>query len=117
ATLAARKLERAVVFLDELPWMAVPKSGLIQALDHIWNTQLAKIPELILVVCGSAASWMIDKLIHAKGGLHNRITRQIRLLPFTLPETRGFLSSRDIKLSLKASAELYMAIGGVPHYL
>ena len=117
ATIKARKIERAVVFLDELPWMAAPKSGLIQALDHSWNTQLSRMPEVIVVVCGSAASWMLDNLIHAKGGLHNRITRQIRLLPFTLPEVRDFLSRRDIRPSLAAAIDLYMAIGGVPHYL
>lgn len=117
ATITAQKIERAVIFLDELPWMAAPKSGLIQALDHSWNTLFSKMPEVIFVVCGSAASWMLDNLIHAKGGLHNRITRQIRLLPFTLPEVREFLGRRNIRLSLPAVIELYMAIGGVPHYL
>jgi uncharacterized protein len=117
ATQNVQKAERAVVILDELPWMATPKSGLIPALDHIWNTQLSTMPEVILVVCGSAASWMIDHLIQAKGGLHNRITRRIRLMPFTLPESISFLKSRHIKLSLRAAAELYMAIGGVPYYL
>jgi uncharacterized protein len=116
-TLQARSVERAVIFLDELPWMAAPRSKLIQALDHVWNAELSKLPEVILVVCGSAASWMIDNLIHAKGGLHNRITRQIRLAPFSLPETIAFLEARQVKLGLEPAAELYMAIGGVPHYL
>ena len=117
ATIEAQKIGRAVVFLDELPWMAAPKSGLIQALDHSWNTQFSRMPEVIVVVCGSAASWMLDNLIHAKGGLHNRVTRQIRLLPFTLPEVSDFLSRRNFRLTLPAVIELYMAIGGVPHYL
>lgn len=117
ATIKAQNIERAVIFLDELPWMATPKSGLIQALDHSWNTQFSRMPEVIVVVCGSAASWMLDNLIHAKGGLHNRITRRIRLLPFTLPEIRDFLGHRNIRLTLPASIELYMVVGGVPHYL
>jgi uncharacterized protein len=108
---------RVVIFLDELPWMATHKSGLIQTLDHFWNTQLSKMPEVVLIVCGSAASWMIDNLIQAKGGLHNRLTRQMRLLPFTLPETVGFLKSRGINPGLRAVIEIYMAIGGIPHYL
>jgi AAA+ ATPase superfamily predicted ATPase len=109
--------KRTVIFLDELPWMAVHKSGLIQALDHIWNTQLSKMPAVILVVCGSAASWILDNLIHAKGGLHNRITRQIRLLPFTLAETMGYLKANKVEMGQRAVLELYMAIGGIPHYL
>lgn len=117
ATLQSRGASRAVIFLDELPWMAAPKSRLIQALDHIWNSELSTLPEVILVVCGSAASWIIDNLINAKGGLHNRITRQIHLMPFTLPETIEFLKARRIKLGMRATLELYMALGGVPHYL
>jgi AAA+ ATPase superfamily predicted ATPase len=115
--LKKNKSARAVVFLDELPWMAVRKSGLIQALDRIWNTQLSKMPQVILVVCGSAASWIIDNLIHAKGGLHNRITRKIRLMPFTLAETQNYLKANHVTMGRQAVLELYMAIGGIPHYL
>ncbi len=114
---APNEAARAVVFLDELPWMAVPKSGLIQALDHIWNTQLSKRRQIILIVCGSAASWIINNLIQAKGGLHNRVTRQMRLLSFTLPQTRDYLAASKVKIGLRPAIELYMAIGGVPHYL
>ena len=96
-----------VVFLDELPWMAVPKSKLIQALDHVWNTQFSTMPKVILVVCGSAAT----------GGLHNRITRRIRLAPFNLREAVNFLKTRNVDLGLKATTELYLAVGGVPLYL
>jgi AAA+ ATPase superfamily predicted ATPase len=117
ATLKAQKFKRAVIFLDELPWMATPKSGLIQALDYSWNTQLSRMPQVIVVVCGSAASWMLNNLIHAKGGLHNRITRRIRLEPFSIPEVSEFLQRRGFTLSLRAIIELYMAVGGVPHYL
>lgn len=114
---SAQQDERAVLFLDELPWMATAKSGLIQALDHIWNTELVKMPQVILIVCGSAASWMLDNLIHAKGGLHNRITRRIKLMPFTLPETLAYLKHHHTVTGLRAAIELYMAIGGIPHYL
>lgn len=117
SALERHKTSRAIVFLDELPWMAAPKSSLIQALDHIWNTQLSKMPQVVLVVCGSAASWIIDNLIQAKGGLHNRVTRQIRLLPLTLPQTLDYLKQQKIRMGLRPALELYMAIGGIPHYL
>ncbi len=109
--------ERVVLFLDELPWLATPRSRLIQTLDHCWNTRLSRIPALCLVVCGSAASWMLDNLIHAKGGLHNRITRRIRLEPFTLGEARELLAARRLSAKPANVLELYMAVGGVPHYL
>ncbi len=106
-----------VIFLDEIPWFATPKSGFIQALDHYWNTRWSINPNLKLVVCGSAASWMLNNLIYAKGGLHNRLTTIMALKPFTLYETEAYLKYRGIKLERRQILELYMVMGGVPHYL
>lgn len=111
------KTERVVLFFDELPWLASKKSQFMAHLDYIWNTQWSLMPNLILIVCGSAAFWVIDHLIHAKGGLHNRLTQTILLEPFTLAETNEFLRSKSMRLIKKQVLELYMAIGGVPHYL
>lgn len=106
-----------VVFLDELPWMDTRRSKFCPSLEHFWNSWASRRKDLLLVVCGSAASWMIQQVVEAKGGLHNRITRRIRLLPFTLGETAAFLKSRGVDLTPYQMIELYMAVGGVPHYL
>lgn len=106
-----------VVFLDELPWLATPRSGLLQALDHTWNTRLSRIPGLRMILCGSAAAWMVNELVHAKGGLYNRITRRIHLQPFTLRETKAFLVARGLRPTPLEVIDLSMAVGGVPHYL
>ncbi len=106
-----------VVFIDELPWLATRRSGFLMALDHFWNSWASKRRNLIVVVCGSAASWMIHNIVHNRGGLHNRLTRRIRLEPFTLAETLQFLRSRRVDLGLRHVVELYMAMGGIPHYL
>ena len=109
--------DKRVVFLDELPWFNTPRSKFLSALEHFWNSYGSRQKNLILVVCGSAASWMLQCIVRAKGGLHNRLTRQIRLLPFTLPETEEFLLNRAVKLTRYQIVELYMAMGGVPFYL
>ena len=109
--------KKVIIFLDELPWMASRRSGLIQALDYEWNRKWSNISNLILVVCGSAASWVLEKLIHAKGGLHNRITDTIHLKPFSLGEADLYLKSRGINLKPMQVLELYMVMGGIPHYL
>jgi hypothetical protein len=114
-TLSKRK--KWVVFFDEFPWLNSRKSGFLEAFDHFWNTWASRQSHLIVVICGSAASWMIDNIVNAKGGLHNRITRSIRLLPFSLKETRDYLESRSVKLDHYQLVQLYMAVGGVPHYL
>ncbi len=111
------KKKKVVLFLDELPWLATKRSGCIQMLDHFWNAHWSKNNNLILIACGSAASWMLDHLIHAKGGLYNRVTKRILLEPFNLKETEEYLLSRSIRMSRKQIAELYMAVGGIPFYL
>ncbi|MBT4880406.1 MAG: ATP-binding protein [Alphaproteobacteria bacterium] len=111
------KNKKIILFFDELPWLATRKSKLLQNLDYFWNTQWSKLPQVKLIVCGSAASWMISHLINAKGGLHNRVTKTLLLEPFNLSETKMFLEKKKIKLSKKQVLDLYMVMGGIPYYL
>lgn len=108
--------EKRVVFFDELPWMATPRSGFLDAFGYFWNSWASRQP-LVVVICGSAGSWMVQRVVNDRGGLHNRITRRIHLEPFTLPETEAFLHSRGIYFDRYQITQLYMAMGGVPHYL
>ncbi|MEZ4887918.1 MAG: ATP-binding protein [Chitinophagales bacterium] len=108
---------KKVVFLDEIPWFETPRSGFLAALDNFWNQYCTKREDIILVICGSAASWMIKKVINDTGGLHNRVTVHIQLMPFTLHETKMLLESKNVHLTLKDMAQLYMCIGGIPFYL
>jgi len=115
--LIKNKRGKKVVFLDELPWLNTPRSKFLPSLEYFWNSYGSRQDKLILAVCGSAASWMIQNIVRSRGGLHNRLTRQIRLLPFTLSETEKFLLKKKIKLTRIQIVELYMAFGGVPYYL
>jgi len=111
------KNQRIIVFFDELPWIAKKRSGFLKALEYYWNTNWTNRPKLILIVCGSAASWMLENLIYTKGGLHNRITARIPLQPFSLDETESYLKYRGIPLNRDQIVQLYMVMGGIPHYL
>ena len=111
------KKKKAVVFFDEFPWLSSHKSSFLSAFEYFWNQWASQQPNLIVAVCGSAATWMIKKVVNSKGGLHNRLTRKIRLLPFTLYETEQYLQSRAIQLDRYQMLTIYMAMGGVPHYL
>jgi len=108
---------RKVVFFDELPWFDVYGSDFIQALEHFWNAWASMRSDVLLIGCGSAASWMINQLIHNPGGLHNRITERILLQPFSLAETEEFMRSKGGVYDRCQLLELYMAMGGVPYYL
>ena len=107
---------KQVVFFDEVPWLNTHKSGFLRGLSYFWNSWAVQ-QQIVVVLCGSAASWMINKILRNKGGLHNRVSRRIRLKPFTLAETETYLTSRNIHFDRYQLAQLYMAMGGIPHYL
>lgn len=109
--------ERIIIFIDELPWLDTPKSGFIRALELFWNGWAAERRGLKLVVCGSATTWMTNKLLGDKGGLHNRVTRPIRLAPFSLKETEEYLQSINVAWERKDILDTYMILGGTPFYL
>ncbi len=108
--------KKKVIFLDELPWLDTLHSGFMQALEHFWNSWASARKDVILIVCGSAASWMINELINNKGGLHNRVTHRLKIEPFTLNECELFLKSKKITLDQYQIIQLYMVMGGVPFY-
>ena len=108
--------DRCVVFFDELPWLASAKSGFLTAFAWFWNSW-ANTRRVVVVICGSAASWMVRKVVRDRGNLHNRITHRVVLQPFSLREAALFYESRGIQLDHAQQLMLYMALGGVPYYL
>ena len=108
--------EKKIVFLDELPWMDTPRSNFISAFEHFWNGWASARKDIVLIICGSATSWIINKVINDHGGLHNRVTKQIALQPFTLKECEMFAKSKGLEMSRYQLAECYMVLGGIPYY-
>lgn len=111
------KNRKWVIFLDELPWIASSKSGFIQLLAHFWNDYLSKEAHFILVICGSATSWISQKIINDPGGLHNRITEHLHLYPFSISECNEFLRNKGLRYTTQDLAKIYMSLGGIPFYL
>ena len=115
--LLRRSQERKkVVFFDEMPWMDTPKSGFVAALENFWNAWASARKDILLIVCGSATSWVVENILRNRGGLHNRVTVQIPLEPFTLRECELFAQSRNLGYERRQIVETYMALGGVPYY-
>jgi hypothetical protein len=108
---------RKVLFFDEMPWLDTPKSGFISALEHFWNAFASRRRDILLIVCGSAASWIKNKLLDNYGGLHNRVTETMVIEPFALYDCEAFYRSRGIAMNRLQIAEAYMILGGVPFYM
>jgi len=109
--------KRQVIFIDELPWLDAPKSDFLPAIDHFWNTFASTRADIMLIVCGSAASWMARNLFENRGGLHNRITGRVYLAPFSLSESEAFFGEIGVVMNRYQIAESLMVFGGVPYYL
>ena len=107
---------RKVVFLDELPWYDTPKSGFLHAFESFWNGWASLRKDILLVICGSATTWIIEKVIRNRGGLHNRVTRQLPIAPFTLKECEEYARYKHLDFDRTQIAECYMAFGGVAYY-
>lgn len=108
---------RQLVFLDELPWLDSPRSGFIRAFEAFWNTWGCHRKNLMVIVCGSANSWIQDKLINNHGGLYNRVTYEIKLSPFNLHECEELYKSNGVNMSRYDIAQSYMIFGGIPYYM
>ena len=111
------KKKPCIIFLDEMPCMDTPRSRFIHALDYFWNNWASRYPNVKLIVCGSATSWMIKNIINNYGGLHNRLTYHIHLYPFNLKQTELFLKKQHFTWDKLTILQLYMITGGVPFYL
>lgn len=113
----SKRKNKKVLFFDELPWLDTRRSGFLSAFSYWWNMYASRDSNRLVIICGSAASWMIKHIVNNKGGLHNRITQRLRLIPFTLKETENYLLYRNVRLPHIQVLQIYMVMGGIPHYL
>ena len=109
--------KRKIIFIDELPWLDTPRSNFLRALEYFWNGWASHQKNIVFIICGSATSYIVNKIFNNKGGLHNRVTQKIKIFPFTLKETKEFLISKGIDWTNYQITKAYMATGGIPFYL
>lgn len=109
--------QKQVVFIDEMPWLDTPRAGFVSAFEHFWNDYGAGKHNLLLIVCGSATTWMLDKLIHNKGGLYGRTTKEMHIHPFTLSECEEYYKKGGIMMDRYDILQSYMILGGVAYYM
>lgn len=109
--------KRQVIFIDELPCMDVSGTRFVVALGHFWNSFVTNHPNLMLIVCGSATSWMVDNIVNNHGGLHNRITHLMHLHPYNLAQCEQFFRWREMSWDRLSMLQAYMIFGGIPYYL
>lgn len=112
-----KQKRRCVIFIDELPCFDTPNSHFLNAFGNFWNEWCTLHPEIMLIVCGSATTWMIKNIVDSHGGLHNRMTHELHLHPFTLSETEQYLKTKGVLWDRLSIIQIYSILGGVPYYM
>ena len=107
---------KKVIFIDEMPWMDTPRSKFVMALEHFWNGWASARRDVVLIVCGSATSWIVNKVFRDHGGLYGRVTHRISISPFTLAECAQYAQSRGMVMTPMQVLQTYMVLGGIPYY-
>jgi uncharacterized protein len=100
------------IYLEELQWLANYKSALIAELKYVWDNYFRHNPQLIIILCGSAPSFMLDKVVHSRA-LYNRSQYEIHLRELDITEAKALLHKRQCREVFDA----YLTVGGIPEYL
>ena len=109
--------KKKVIFLDELSWMAGKRStDFLSALESFWNGWASGRKDILLIVSSSATSWLLDHVIHNKGGLYHRLNHSIHLTSFSLKECKEYSDRLNLGFTKSQILELYMVFGGIPYY-
>ena len=109
--------KKKIIFLDEFPWLDTQKSGFLSAFSFFWNDFCTRRDDIVLIICGSAASYMINKVIKNNKTLHNRVTQKLNMHQFDLHSTKKLLDAKGCRYSAKSIVDTYIALGGVAKYI
>lgn len=104
--------QKTVIVIDEFPYMCKSNPSVPSVLQIIWDTVL-KMKNIMLVICGSAMSFIEKELLSEKNPLYGRTTGIYKMLPMPYYDAIKFLPGFSDEEKLIA----YAVLGGIPHYL
>jgi AAA+ ATPase superfamily predicted ATPase len=112
--------QKALIFLDEISWMASRDKDFVGQLKIAWDTRFKKNRRLILVLCGSVSSW-IDKNILNSADFLGRVSLSLDLRELPLDKCNDFFSEvggvAGRRMSTLERSRVLCVTGGVPRYL
>lgn len=104
--------KKSVVVIDEFPYMVWGNSSIPSILQKVWDSVL-KNKNILLILCGSAMSFIEKEILAEKNPLYGRATGILKLEQLNFDESSLFFPQySDFEKVL-----VYSILGGVPHYL
>ena len=103
---------KLVIVIDEFPYMARGNSAIPSILQKVWDETL-KYKNIMLILCGSAMSFMEKEVLSEKNPLYGRATGILKIQAMDFFDAAKFFPRYSIDEKIQA----YAILGGIPHYL
>ena len=103
---------RKLVIIDEFPYLVKSDPSLPSVLQNLWDSQL-KSQDIMIVLCGSALSYIEGNLLAEKNPLYGRATGILKMEPMDYKTAAQFFPSYCPTDQVLA----FSILGGIPHYL
>lgn len=104
--------EKKLIIIDEFPYMCKNNKSIPSILQNLWDTTL-KNENVMIVLCGSAMSFIEKELLANKNPLYGRATGIYKMKEMNFFDARKFFPN----YSLEQQIITYSILGGIPHYL
>ncbi len=104
--------KKSIVILDEFQWMAGSRSQIVALIKYFWDNYWKDL-NVTLILCGSIASFMVNKVIKSKA-LYGRIDLSLNLSPLLPSEATLFFKN---SFSAYDILRYFIVLGTIPKYL
>lgn len=104
--------KKKLLIIDEFPYMCKGNKSIPSILQALWDTEL-KDQNVMLVLCGSAMSFIEKELLAEKNPLYGRATGIYKMTEMGFYDAVKFFPDYSDKDKVLA----YSVLGGIPHYL
>lgn len=103
---------KKLLVIDEFPYMVGANSSIPSVLQNLWDEVLSR-ENLMIILCGSAMSFIEKELLAEKNPLYGRATGILKMNEMDFADAQKFF--HDFKIEDRILA--YSILGGIPHYL
>lgn len=104
--------EKKLIVIDEFPYMCRGNESIPSVLQNLWD-ELFKNENIMIVLCGSAMSFIEKELLAEKNPLYGRATGIYKMEAMSFYDAVQFFPNYTDRDKIIA----YSILGGIPHYL
>lgn len=104
--------EKKLLIVDEFPYMCKGNKSIPSILQNLWDAEL-KDRNVMIVLCGSAMSFIEKELLAEKNPLYGRATGIYKMTEMGFYDAVKFFPDYSDEDKVLA----YSILGGIPHYL